>query len=55
MQFKSDQDIPSLEGKVILVTSGKINLGKQCVSQLWLVARPFDKAKAAADDKGASF
>lgn len=56
--FTSDRDIPSLEGKVILVTGGNAGLGKQCIleyarhnpAQLWLVARTLDKAKTAADE-----
>lgn len=53
--FKAEKDIPSLEGKVVLVTGGNIGLGKQCIleyakhgpAQLWLAARNVDKADAA--------
>lgn len=56
--FKPEKDIPSLEGKVILVTGGNIGLGKQCVleyarhnpAQIWLAARNTEKAKAAVDE-----
>lgn len=58
VDFKSKRDIPSLEGKLILVTGGNAGLGKQCIleyarhkpAQLWLAARTLDKTKAAADD-----
>ncbi|KAF2804873.1 retinol dehydrogenase 14 [Mytilinidion resinicola] len=53
--FKPEQDIPPLDGKVILITGGNIGLGKQCVleyarhnpAQIWLAARSLDKAAAA--------
>ena len=56
--FKPERDIPSLDGKVVLVTGGNIGLGKQCVleyarhnpAQIWLAARNLDKAKAAVDE-----
>ncbi len=55
--FKT-QDIPPLDGKVILVTGGNIGLGKQCVleyarhnpARIWLAARNVEKAKAAIDE-----
>lgn len=58
VSFKSDKDIPSLEGKVILVTGGNVGLGKQCIleyarhnpAQIWLGARNLTKARAAADE-----
>ena len=56
--FNPEQDIPSLEGKVILVTGGNIGLGNQCIleyarhkpSLIWLAARNTEKAQAAADE-----
>ncbi|KAJ5414235.1 hypothetical protein N7509_000862 [Penicillium cosmopolitanum] len=58
LPFNPEQDIPSLAGKVILVTGANIGLGKQCVleyarhqpSLIWLVARTLDKAQTAADE-----
>ena len=55
--FKAERDIPSLDGKVILVTGGNIGLGKQCIleyarhspAQIWLAARDIDKAKKAIE------
>jgi retinol dehydrogenase 12 len=57
-QFDPDQDIPALNGKVILVTGGNIGLGKQCVleysrhkpARIWLAARNLNKAQAAVDE-----
>lgn len=56
--FNPRDDIPSLEGKVILVTGANIGLGKQAVlefarhnpRQIWLAARNLDKARAAASE-----
>ena len=56
--FNPQKDIPSLEGKVILITGGNIGLGKQCVLEyarhkpalIWLAARNTEKAQAAADE-----
>jgi NAD(P)-dependent dehydrogenase (short-subunit alcohol dehydrogenase family) len=56
--FESIRDIPSLDGKVILVTGGNIGLGKQCVleyarhnpAQIWLAARNLDKARIAVEE-----
>jgi retinol dehydrogenase 12 len=58
LSFDPAKDIPSLDGKVILVTGGNIGLGKQAVleysrhrpAQIWLAARNLDKAKAAVDE-----
>ncbi|KAJ5988034.1 hypothetical protein N7481_003244 [Penicillium waksmanii] len=58
LPFNPEQDIPSLAGKVILVTGANIGLGKQCVleyarhqpSLIWLAARTLDKAQTAADE-----
>ncbi|KAJ5249137.1 Short-chain dehydrogenase/reductase SDR [Penicillium chermesinum] len=52
--FKPERDIPSLEGKVILVTGGNVGLGKETVLQLakhhpariYLAARTESKARA---------
>lgn len=57
MSFNAEH-IPSLNGKVILVTGGNVGLGKQCVldfsrhnpSQIWLAARNLDRAEAAAHE-----
>ncbi|KAL4971079.1 short-chain dehydrogenase/reductase [Aspergillus stella-maris] len=56
--FNPEANIPSLEGKAILVTGGNIGLGEQSVLQyakqspniIWLAARSRDKAKAAIDE-----
>lgn len=56
--FTPELDIPSLHGKVILVTGGNAGLGKQAVLEyarhyprrIWLAARDLDKAKAAVDE-----
>jgi NAD(P)-dependent dehydrogenase (short-subunit alcohol dehydrogenase family) len=56
--FNVSRDIPSLEGKVIIVTGGNAGLGKQCIleyarhnpAQLWLVARTLQKAESAVED-----
>ncbi|PHH87597.1 hypothetical protein CDD83_8650 [Cordyceps sp. RAO-2017] len=56
--FNPESDIPSLEGKVVLVTGGNVGLGKQAVleyarhkpRQIWLAARSLDRAQAAADE-----
>ncbi|KAK4131655.1 NAD(P)-binding protein [Trichocladium antarcticum] len=55
VQFVPDRDIPSLEGKVILVTGGNSGLGKQSILELakhgpkeiWLGARSEAKAQDA--------
>lgn len=52
------QDIPSLKGKVILVTGGNSGLGKQSIldlarhepQEIWLTARTVDKAEQAIAD-----
>ncbi|KAM0540653.1 hypothetical protein ACHAPJ_013546 [Fusarium lateritium] len=56
--FNPATDIPSLSGKVILVTGGNIGLGKQSIieyarhnpAQIWLAARDLAKAEAAVTD-----
>lgn len=56
--FNPARDIPSLEGKVVLVTGGNIGLGQQAVlefarhnpRQIWLGARNLDKARVAVDE-----
>lgn len=52
------KDIPSLAGKVILVTGGNNGLGKQSIldlarhgpAEIWMGARNLDKARQAAED-----
>ncbi|KAL6228792.1 hypothetical protein BDW75DRAFT_129603 [Aspergillus navahoensis] len=56
--FDPSRDIPSLAGKVILVTGGNSGLGKQSIlelakhhpTQIWLAARSLEKAKNAIAD-----
>jgi NAD(P)-dependent dehydrogenase (short-subunit alcohol dehydrogenase family) len=57
--FEASKDIPSLAGKVILVTGGNAGLGKQSVlelarygkpSKIYLAARSQEKAKAAIEE-----
>lgn len=58
VSFNPQKDIPSLEGKVILVTGANVGLGKQSVlefarhrpKEIWLAARSLEKAQAAADN-----
>lgn len=58
VSFDPAKDIPSLSGKVILVTGGNIGLGKQCIleyarhnpSHIYLAARSPAKAQAAIDE-----
>ncbi|KAH7002641.1 hypothetical protein EDB80DRAFT_809826 [Ilyonectria destructans] len=53
--YDPSRDIPSLEGKVILITGGNIGLGKQSAldlsghnpAEIWLAARNAQKADAA--------
>ncbi|KAM5342166.1 hypothetical protein ACJ41O_015197 [Fusarium nematophilum] len=53
--FSPEKDIPSLHGKVILVTGGNMGLGKQAIldfarhnpRQIWLASRSLQKAEAA--------
>ncbi|KAI8935775.1 hypothetical protein NX059_007295 [Plenodomus lindquistii] len=57
-QFNPTTDIPSLEGKNILITGGNSGLGKHSILQLakhnpteiWLGARSIEKAQEAIDD-----
>lgn len=56
--FNPDEDIPPLDGKVILVTGGNTGLGKQAVleyarhgpAQIWLAARSLDKAQDVVNE-----
>ncbi|USP80367.1 hypothetical protein yc1106_07641 [Curvularia clavata] len=58
VHFNPDKDIPSLEGRVILVTGGNSGLGKQSIlelakhnpAEIWLGARNNSKAQEAIDD-----
>lgn len=58
VSFSPQKDIPSLQGKVILVTGANAGLGKQALlelarhqpDQIWLAARNREKAEAAADE-----
>jgi NAD(P)-dependent dehydrogenase (short-subunit alcohol dehydrogenase family) len=56
--FDPDNDIPSLHGKVILVTGGSAGLGKQSIiylarqnpAEIWLAAKTLDDAETACED-----
>ncbi|KAL6404528.1 hypothetical protein AUP68_13921 [Ilyonectria robusta] len=56
--FNPDRDIPSLDGKTILITGGNIGLGRESAlalskhkpSQLWIAARNAQKADATIAD-----
>lgn len=56
--FSPATDIPSLQGKVILVTGGNNGLGKQAIleyarhgpAEIWMAARNLDKANEAIRD-----
>ncbi|KAJ4327741.1 hypothetical protein N0V84_001850 [Fusarium piperis] len=56
LSFDPKTDIPSLDGKVILITGGNTGLGKQAVLefarhkplQIWLAARDLQKAETTA-------
>ncbi|KAK5043295.1 hypothetical protein LTR13_001066 [Exophiala sideris] len=58
VSFNPSKDIPSLQGKVILVTGGNIGLGRASIlefsrhnpAQIWLAARNLDKARVTADE-----
>lgn len=58
ISFNPSKDIPSLTGKVILVTGGNIGLGKQSIleyvqhdpAKIYLAARSADKAQTAIND-----
>ncbi|KAM5349754.1 hypothetical protein ACJ41O_006259 [Fusarium nematophilum] len=56
--YNPDADIPSLKGKVVLITGGNVGLGKQSAlslckhhpSQVWIAARSAKKGNAAISE-----
>jgi retinol dehydrogenase-12 len=58
IQFNTTTDIPSLEGKVVLVTGGNSGLGKHSIlelakhnpTEIWLGTRNINRGQEAVDE-----